>query len=490
MNDLQILLLTIIFGSTVALISYISKIFSKKSVEGNDGGNSVNGGVGLEDAPLDALDDQAEPVCKKSNAQGLSKRKLLAEEKRSKDLKHGSYSHPWLLTNLKGHSNRVLDMDLSDNGKMLVSAAEDRTCLIWQVKDFRQKSHGCIRGNVEFDYATRVKWSPDSRAYIVQKAQQNTLEVYKLNKKADGAGGSVQVAMTFPSKHGDTDVIIGLGMSATGKFIMTCSDKTQLIIWDIKGEVLSSLDTYHMSTYCAKISPCGRFVATSGFTPDVKLWEVKFSRGGQGDFERVNRAFELTGHTSGVFHFDFNADSSRMATISKDGTWKLFDTKIEFEKGQDPTLLNSTRHDVAGGPNVDETSKIALSADGRVVAISAGSSVYFYSAIPPTAPPPTATSADEHANINGSQQIGRLQNVHSQAITAILFDQTGKYFLTSGDKHIRVFHNAPGYRMIIRDLQAKLKVATGAGQKDRLQQQINEAQKTLDELGGVIPASL
>jgi hypothetical protein len=36
-----------------------------------------------------------------------------------------------------------------------------------------------------------------------------------------------------------------------------------------------------------------RFVATSGFTSDVKVWEVKFSR--TGEFEKVHRAFELPG---------------------------------------------------------------------------------------------------------------------------------------------------------------------------------------------------
>ncbi len=45
---------------------------------------------------------------------------------------------------------------------------------------------------------------------------------------------------------------------------MTCSDKTTLVIWSIRGEELATIDTYHMSTYCAKISPCGRFVASSG----------------------------------------------------------------------------------------------------------------------------------------------------------------------------------------------------------------------------------
>ena len=35
-----------------------------------------------------------------------------------------------------------------------------------------------------------------------------------------------------------------------------------------------------------------------GFTPEVKLWQVCYSK--SGSFERVNRAFELTGHTSGI----------------------------------------------------------------------------------------------------------------------------------------------------------------------------------------------
>ena len=33
-----------------------------------------------------------------------------------------------------------------------------------------------------------------------------------------------------------TDVI-GMGMAATGKFIATCNDKTELLVWSLKGDV-------------------------------------------------------------------------------------------------------------------------------------------------------------------------------------------------------------------------------------------------------------
>jgi transducin beta-like protein 2 len=53
-----------------------------------------------------------------------------------------------------------------------------------------------------------------------------------------------------------------------------------------------------------------------------------------GTFEKTTRAFELVGHHSGVWDFAFDPDSSHVATICKDGTWKLFNINgryfIEF----------------------------------------------------------------------------------------------------------------------------------------------------------------
>lgn len=128
---------------------------------------------------------------------------------------------------------------------------------------------------------------------------------------------------------------------------MTCTPKNELDILDLKGNLLASVITNQMETYSAKISPDGRFVATSGsfslsnlpcpfrffksslissvgFTPEVRVWEVVFSR--SGEFEKVNRAFELGGHTSGIYSFDYSPDSGQMVSVSKDGTWRLYNT--------------------------------------------------------------------------------------------------------------------------------------------------------------------
>lgn len=119
--------------------------------------------------------------------------------------------------------------------------------------------------------------------------------------------------------------VIGFGISTNGKFMMSCSNKTDMVIWDLKGQQLALLDTYLMSTHSAKISPCGKFVVASGFSPDIKVMEVCFNK--NGDFKQVAKAYELTGHSSGIYDVAFDVDTSHIATISKDGTWKLYHTK-------------------------------------------------------------------------------------------------------------------------------------------------------------------
>lgn len=44
----------------------------------------------------------------------------------------------------------------------------------------------------------------------------------------------------------------------SGKFIMTASSDTTVIIWNLKGQVLSTINTNQMHNTFAAISPCSR----------------------------------------------------------------------------------------------------------------------------------------------------------------------------------------------------------------------------------------
>lgn len=144
-----------------------------------------------------------------------------------------------------------------------------------------------------------------------------------------------------------------------------------------------------------------------------------------------------------------------MVTVSKDGTWKLWNTDVEYKKQQDPYLLKTV------ACSSSEGSRVALSPDGRVVAISDGSNVALYDA--------ASGKLEEE-----------LIGVHGEDVTDLRFDVNSRFLACSGDRAIRVFHNAPGYRAVIRDMRDMLRTAQNEAMKQRLQQQIKEAQGALD----------
>ncbi|KAG7483824.1 hypothetical protein MATL_G00042440 [Megalops atlanticus] len=383
----------------------------------------------------------------------LSKKQRQQQRPRKERTQQHTFSHPLLASSLKSHSGNVTCLDFSSNGKYLASCADDRTVRIWSTKDFLERDHRCLRANVELDHATLVRFSPDSRAFITWLANGETIRVFKMSKKEDGSFSFKAAPEDFPQKHKGN--VINIGIAETGKFIMTASTDTTILIWDLKGDMLASINTNQMTNSYAAISPCGRFVASCGFTPDVKVWEVCFGK--SGEFREVVRAFDLKGHSAGVYSFAFSNDSRRMVTVSKDGTWKLWDTDVEYKKQQDPYLLRTVQCQVSEG------SRIALSPDARVAAVSSGCNVALFS---------TATGELEE----------ELHGVHSEEITDLKFDINSRFLVCSGDRAIRVFHNTPGYRAAIQDMQAMLKKASNEAMRQRLQQQIQEAQSALDSV--------
>nr|KAF6491196.1 transducin beta like 2 [Molossus molossus] len=363
-----------------------------------------------------------------------SKKQKQQQRNRKEKPQQHNFTHRLLAAALKSHSGNISCMDFSSNGKYLATCADDRTVRIWSTKDFQQREHRSMRANVELDHATLM------------------------TKREDGGYTFTATPEDFPKKH--KAPVINIGIADTGKFIMTASSDTAILIWNLKGQVLSTINTNQMNNTHAAISPCSRFVASCGFTPDVKVWEVCFGK--KGDFQEVVRAFELKGHSAAVHFFAFSNDSRRMASVSKDGTWKLWDTDVEYKKQQDPYLLRTGRFEEAS----TIPCRLALSPDAQVLALASGSSIYLY-------------------NTRRGEKEECFEHVHGECITDLSFDITGRLLASCGDRAVRLFHNAPGHRAVVEEMQGLLKRASNESTRQRLQQQLTQAQEALKSLGAL-----
>uniref|UniRef100_A0A0N5AKB6 WD_REPEATS_REGION domain-containing protein n=1 Tax=Syphacia muris TaxID=451379 RepID=A0A0N5AKB6_9BILA len=128
-----------------------------------------------------------------------------------------AYSHPWLLTTLKGHVGQILDIDFSPNGKFLISVCKDRTMFLWHTKDFYEREHKFVRGNIDLDNASRVAFGPDSKSVLLSLQMNNKLSVYKIVKKEETSHGYRLLPVEnvdFAEEH-DRD-INGVGFACNG----------------------------------------------------------------------------------------------------------------------------------------------------------------------------------------------------------------------------------------------------------------------------------
>jgi len=440
--------LTAALGAVLALVFILVQIFGKQFAQKKDQEvPKTNGHV--------VSQPKEEP---KESKKKQPKRQNVKAEKPKQD----TFSHHLLLTNLKGQSGEILSMDLSPNGKYLATSSLDRTVFIWQTKQFESKDVRSVRANVELDHGTHIKFSPDSKAFVLSLSYDNGLRIFRLGRKDDGSLGNVSANPDNDFKTKQTEGkgdIIAMDVSSTGKFILTVHNDIHLLLWDLKGNVIATINTNQMFNKFGAISACGRYVASCGFTPDVKVWEVQFNK--TGDFIGVNRAFELKGHSAGVLHFSFSSDSTKMASVSKDGTWKLWNVGVEWQKGQDPKCIQTGKaHLYLSDPSV---TLCALAPDGRSLAIASQSNLTLYQ----------AASGQEEAQFT---------DVHS-SVAGLCIDSSNRFILTCGDRIVRVFHNVAGYKGTITE--NKEKIINNRGGKlveERLKKEIEEAEIRLKAL--------
>lgn len=73
----------------------------------------------------------------------------------------------------------------------------DGSVLLWDVRDLGQKEHKSLRVNLEFDHASHVFWTPDSKAFLVHTVKENHIVAYKIERKKDGTIGAAAPAATL-----------------------------------------------------------------------------------------------------------------------------------------------------------------------------------------------------------------------------------------------------------------------------------------------------
>ncbi len=290
---------------------------------------------------------------------------------------------------LSGHVGEIFAMDISKDGRFLLSGGIDHTAILWDVVDGLEGRGSEIEtiysyhendvNEVDFspDGTMMASGSDDSNVYIQDLSgdenESRVLDAHNgrvLDVAFDSSGrllassDSDGVIILWDVKTGQ---IVGdkmehgfdlswmpLAFSPDGKLLASGSDDGSVILWNVAThqQVGDKIDAHSELVFSLAFSSDGKTLASGSVDFDIKLWDIE-----------TRQEIHTLYHQAQVQSLIFTRDGSRLFSGGFDTLIKLWDVNT----GEQITQLSGHLGDVTDlAFNPDETLLISGSTDGNV----------------------------------------------------------------------------------------------------------------------------
>ncbi|EJD08012.1 WD40 repeat-like protein [Fomitiporia mediterranea MF3/22] len=204
------------------------------------------------------------------------------------------------------HTNCVVSVTFSPNGRRIVSGSWDCTICIWNAES-GEVIAGPFEGHT--NCVMSVAFSPDGRC-IVSGSRDGTIRIWD----TDAIEGT-------PNKqNGHTNTVAALSFSPCGKHVASGSYDCTIRVWHAETDELIVGPIKGHTDYILSLgfSPNGRQIVSGSNDHIIRIWDAFSGKIVSGPYE---------GHTGGITSVAYSANGTRIVSGSHDNTVCIWDVE-------------------------------------------------------------------------------------------------------------------------------------------------------------------
>ncbi len=207
-----------------------------------------------------------------------------------------------VLKTFQGHTAPVLSVDVSPNGRYLLSASGDRTVRLWEtntsetIRTFRGHSSKVMRAVL----------SADGR-WIASSSEGGKVSLW-----------NPETGKKIGNLNGHAGHVLALAFSPDSKSILTADQGGVIRVYDVASQTISSAFPGHLKAVTSlAISPDGDYLLSGGVDKTVRLWSL----------EKGGLLHTFSGHQAAIRALAISPDGQQAVSADEKGKlmyWSLF----------------------------------------------------------------------------------------------------------------------------------------------------------------------
>jgi len=158
---------------------------------------------------------------------------------------------------ISAHTARITDIDISRDGKLIVSVSHDCYLKLWKPDGTEIRSVFADKTGVK-----TVAISRDQKLIATGGKEQN-IKIWNIE------GELITIL------EGHSAIVLDVEFSPDGSTIASASADNTVKIWDRSGKLLTTLQGHQGGVWDVEFSPDGKQVATASEDKQVKLWDLE-----------------------------------------------------------------------------------------------------------------------------------------------------------------------------------------------------------------------